>query len=224
MKNYIVLFIAFAAVFTSCIKDDIVEDFVEPTVRITTVPDTIELNSSFQFEFMYLNNVGVEEEVDGQWSSSDPSIIEIDNTGLATALAVGQADISVTYTDNGVDLVETTTVNVGNSTVLQETGKSGTIMTTSSYVLEGSFTLVEEGDNLILNIEDDYKASSSLPGLYVYLTNNRNTIANALEISKVDVFSGEHSYTIENVGINDYQFLLYFCKPFNVKVGDAEIN
>ncbi|MEM9549152.1 MAG: hypothetical protein AAGA77_24405, partial [Bacteroidota bacterium] len=63
-----------------------------------------------------------------------------------------------------------------------------------------------------------------LPGLYVYLTNNRNTTANALEIGAVEVFNGAHTYTVEDVGINDYKFLLYFCKPFNVKVGDGEIN
>lgn len=223
MKNYLVLFIAFTIVLSSCIKDDIIEDFVEPTVRITSIPDTIQLNSTYQFEFAYFNNVGLEEEVEGQWLSSDPSIIQIDDSGLATALALGEADITIEYQNNGDVLSESITVNVGGTTVEQSEGKSGVIQTTSSYVMEGSFTLTEEGDDLILNIEDDYKASTALPGLYLFLTNNRNSVTDALMVSKVETYNGAHSYTIENVGINDYQFLLYYCDPFQVKVGDGEI-
>jgi len=223
MKNYLVLLLATVSIFSSCIQDDFVEDFVEPTIRLTNVPDTIELNSTFQFEYMYLNNIGVEEEVDAQWSSSDPSVIEITTSGLATAKAVGSSDITVEYQNSTGNLTETVNVNVGNSTVIQPQGKSGIIETTSSYALEGSFTVVEDGDNLIIEFADDYKASTALPGLYVYLTNNRNSTANAYEIGKVETFSGAHSYTIENIGINEYDFLLYFCKPFTVKVGDGEI-
>jgi len=60
--------------------------------------------------------------------------------------------------------------------------------------------------------------------LYVYLTNNPSTTAGALEIGKVTVFEGTHIYTIEgDIPLNQYNYLLYFCKPFNVKVGDGEI-
>ncbi len=224
MKNYLFLLIATVSIFSSCIKDDIIQDFVEPTIRILSVPDTIELNTTYQFEFMYLNNIGVQENVGAVWSSSDPAIIEIDNSsGLATAIAVGSASISVEYQNGEVQVMETLNVNVGNSTVVQIQEKSGTIQTTSSYVLEGSFTLVEDGDNLILEFADDYKASAALPGLFIYFSNNRNSVANAFEIDAVETFSGAHTYVIENIGINDFEFLLYFCKPFNVKVGDGEI-
>ena len=78
-------------------------------------------------------------------------------------------------------------------------------------------------NNLELKIENNYKASTSLPGLYLYLTNNPNTIANAKKIQKVAVFNGAHSYIIENTSINEFSHLLYWCKPFSVKVGDGEI-
>lgn len=223
MKKYLFLLIALTTALTSCIKDDLVEDFVEPTIRITTSPDTIQFNTTFQFEFMYLNNIGQEEEVDAIWSSSDITVIEIDNNGLATAISEGQSDISVEYSNGENLLKETFTVYVGANTVISAPDKTGTIQSTSSYALGGSFTLNEDGNNLILEFADDYNASTALPGLYVYLTNNRNSIANAFEISAVETFNGSHSYTIEGVGINEYQFLLYFCKPFNVKVGDGDI-
>ena len=42
----------------------------------------------------------------------------------------------------------------------------------------------------------------------------------------VTVFSGAHSYQIVNAGIDitTYDYLLYYCKPFVVKVGDGKIN
>ena len=70
---------------------------------------------------------------------------------------------------------------------------------------------------------DDYQASTSLPGLYVYLTNNPATANNAFEIGRVEIFNGAHSYRISGVGLNEYDYLLYWCKPFSVKVGDGEI-
>lgn len=223
MKKYLAFFLSISILLSSCIKDDIIEDFVEPTLRITTNPDTITINSTYQFEFMYLNNIGLEEEIVPIWSSSDPGIIDIDVNGLATTKALGSSDITIEYKNSEIDLKETINVAVGLSTVESSNEKSGTIQTTSSYALEGNFILKENGNHLILEFFEDYKASSALPGLFVYLSNNRNSIANAYQISAVETFSGAHTYSIENIGINDYEFLLYFCKPFNVKVGDGEI-
>ena len=102
-------------------------------------------------------------------------------------------------------------------------GRSGVIQTTSSYRLEGDFEIQQTDSDLLINIADNYRASSALPGLYIYLTNNPTTLSGALEISKVTIFSGAHQYTVPNVNINDYDYLLYYCKPFGVKVGDAKI-
>jgi len=111
------------------------------------------------------------------------------------------------------------------STSVADTSISGTINTTSSYKLTGSFTFSEsaQSSDLELKLDDDYCASTALPGLYVYLSNNRNNISSGLEIGAVEVFSGAHTYNIPNTGINDYSFIVYFCKPFNVKVGDGEL-
>ena len=85
-------------------------------------------------------------------------------------------------------------------------------------------TLTEDGDDLLLQIGEDYEASSSLPGLYLYLTNNINSTANAFEIGMVDTFAGAHTYRIEDIGVNDYDHVLYYCKPFRVKVGDGSFD
>jgi hypothetical protein len=116
-------------------------------------------------------------------------------------------------------------VVAGANTSVQTNDLSGIITSSSSYELGGSFVLKKTAaGNTELSFGSDYVASTALPGLYVYLTNNRNSIASAYEIGRVEVFKGEHKYDLgTSVGLTDYRFVLYYCKPFNVKVGDGEI-
>lgn len=210
-----------------CIGDDIVFDTVDPVIRIDNAVDTIAIDSQYQFQFSFLNNIGMKEEISNAiWSSSDPGIIEISNDGLATAIETGSATIRVEANlDDGTTVKDEHTVAVGKRTVIETQSRTGTIRTTSSYTLEGSFELSEKNDGLVLSIGNDYKASTSLPGLYIYLTNNPNTTNGALELSKVTVFQGAHSYEIPaDVELNEYKYVLYYCKPFNVKVGDGEFD
>lgn len=217
------LFLAPLLFFTSCIKDDFVADTVEPLLRIDQAVDTLAINTAFRFTALYLNNVGTAEEVSILWQSSDTEIISIAPSGLAQALQTGSAVITATFNDGNQLVQDSIEVHVGEETVIANSNRSGVIATTSSYLLRGDFTLSAVGSDLELSIADNYRASTSLPGLYVYLTNNPNTIANAYEIGPVTTFSGAHSYTIPATGINDYNYVLYFCRPFNVKVGDGEI-
>lgn len=212
--------------FSSCIGDDIIMDRVEETLRITAQATSIAAGETFQFEARFTNNIGETEEGQVAWSSSDETVLSIDQDGLATAIAQGTATISavVTLEDGGI-LKEEMDVEVSMITVEIElpTSRSGVIKTTTFYDLEGDFTLNAVDDNLVIEIADNYKASDALPGLYIYLTNNPNSINDALEIGEVEVFEGAHSYELENVGLMDYDYILYFCKPFRVKVGDGEI-
>ncbi len=210
----------------SCIGEDVVDDYVAPQIRLTNPISSIEEGTSYQFEFQFFNNVGQAEAVDANWLSEDPSIVSVSATGLASALQVGTTNLSVTYQDEfGESATDALTVEVGESTVVVETmSKSGSIATTSSYDLEGDFTLTELPDGqLDLSFGEDYIADSGLPGLFVYLSNNPNSTNGALEIAAVQTFRGAHNYIIDGATLNDYSHVLYFCKPFNVKVGDGEI-
>ncbi len=223
MKNLIFLIIPI--LFIGCIKDDLVSDTIEPVLRLTQKTEAIVIDENFQFEFIYLNNVGIQESVTGTWSSSDSDIISITQEGLATALNTGNATISIEYQDENGLLTDASDVEVGTEIIEVEEPlvRSGQINTTSTYALSGDFTLTEDDQDLVLAFDENYNASTALPGLYVYLTNNPNTISGAYEIGKVETFSGEHTYTLPDLNINEYSHILYFCKPFNVKVGDGEI-
>ncbi len=224
-KKLFLRFLILPLLFTSCIQDDVIFDTVEETVRITSSVDTLAVGDTYQFEARFTNNIGQTENRTVEWLSSNPSILSINELGEATGQQKGQVEVIASVNMDNIRLIsDTTSVTVAEETV--ESGnneKSGTIRTTSSYVLEGTFKITQEDEDLRIEIAGDYRASSSLPGLYLYLTNNPNTISNAKEIAAVQVFSGAHSYTVSDTDIEDYTYLLYYCKPFRVKVGDGKI-
>lgn len=229
MSKYPILFLGLLlSLLTSCIGDDIIADEVPERLRINNRIDSLKLGDSFQFEVMFFNNIGQEEERQVDWNTSDANIISVTQEGLATAHDMGSATITAT-----VNLPDKAPVEDSFEVVVSEVtteaeasmNRSGSIKTTSSYVLTGDFEFFQEGNSLILSFDESYRASSALPGLYVYLTNNPNTTTNAYEIGKVTQFEGAHTYEIPaDVGLDTYNYLLFFCKPFRVKVGDGEIN
>ena len=181
------------------------------------------VGDTHQYTATYTNNIGQNENVTIIWSSSDENIASINDQGRVTANSAGEVTIKASYTNmSGQEVSDMDTFNIQAA---QSNTKSGTIRTTSSYELTGTFILSEiPGTNdLELKINDDYRASTALPGLYLYMTNNPNTVADAREIQKVAVFRGSHTYIIPNAGINDFSHLLYWCRPFSVKVGEGEI-
>jgi hypothetical protein len=219
-------FIVFLLVLSSCIKDDIVDDYIEPKIRITSKVECLRIDSIFQCVAHYFNNIGKEEDVTIVWRSSNELVVAVDeSTGLLKGIIDGASSIYADYISDGVQKTDSFIVHV-NSTVTtcgSNSNKTGVVATTSSYPLSGSYTLTTQGEDLLLILGDNYSADNSLPGLYIYLSNNNLTIEGALELGPVAVFSGTHSYVIPNSGINDFEYILYFCKPFNVKVGDGII-
>ncbi len=223
--NYLILpALSLLFFFTGCIGDDIVDDYVPPAVKITNPVDTLAEGSTWQFVAKFTNNIGAEEDLPVQWSSSNLPVLTIDENGLATAVSKGPATVTAEATYQGTTVEDSWQVIVDETTIVNPTTRSGEIKTTSSYALKGSFIITTEGNGIKITISDDYMASTALPGLYVYLGNNPNSIANAHEIGLVQVFNGAHSYTVPDVGLNDYSYILYWCKPFNVKVGEGKIN
>lgn len=223
-------FLLFIPFVTACIGDDIVDDYVQPQIRLTNPVSEIEAETSYQFEFNFINNIGITEAVTPEWTSSDETLLTISPAGLASALQEGNVVVSLSFTDEfGETASRSYDLTIGASTVVVEepTFRTGTIATTTFYDLEGDFTLSElldgeEGD-LKLEFGNDYRADNGLPGLFVYLSNNPNSTNGAFEIGAVQTFSGAHEYIIDGVELAQYRYVLYFCKPFNVKVGDGEI-
>lgn len=218
----------FCIIVTSCIQDDIINDRVDPILRIENPLETLAIGATYQLEATYLNNIGQEEVINLSWITSDDQIVQVDNSGNILANNAGTATITVSAIDSENNLITTQDdITVTDNTNEEITIRSGIISTTSSYALSGNFTMEEitEENNIIIQISEDYEASTALPGLYLYLTNNPNSINGAYEVGPVTVFSGAHTYTFSanDVGLNQYGYLLYWCKPFSVKVGQGLI-
>lgn len=218
------LWIILLCIFSSCIGDDFLEDEVAPEIRVINLIESLQVGTDYQFEAVYFNNVGQEEPSSIEWTSTESTIIEISSSGLAQAISAGMTTIIASVSNNGITTDFSFMLEAGADTVEGNAhAKFGKIRTTSSYRLEGDFTFTQTDTGVKLSIGENYIASSQLPGLYIYLTNNPNSISNAHEISRVEVFSGAHDYEINDVGPSDYSYILYYCKPFNVKVGDGKI-
>lgn len=227
MKNILFPLLLLVALLQGCIGDDVIFDTVPERVGITNPIDSVALNTTFQFNASYFNAVGLAEAQTIEWSSSDPAVLDISDTGLASALTVGTVELTARVAISGKDPVEDKIMVVVATEVTEpvEVDRTGTLRTTSSYDLSGSFVLSKENDKLILNFSADYIADQGLPGLYIYLTNNPNSNIGALEIGMVEVFSGTHSYELPaGTEMNGFSHVLYFCKPFGVKVGDGEFD
>ncbi len=225
MKTKFPIFLSALILLSACVGDDFIEDFVEEEFQITSNVDSLQVASSIQLFTVFRNNIGQQEDVNVDWLSSDDDVIRVEQDGTVTAIAEGEVSIVARIQRPEQELSDTihivsTAIEVSEPD-LQTT--TGTIQTTTFYVLEGSFEYTETDSGVRIDIADDYEASSRLPGLYLYLSNNPNSIAGAHEVSEVTTFTGEHSYEVEGVGFSDYSYLLYYCKPFNVKVGDGKI-
>jgi hypothetical protein len=212
----------------SCIKTDLVNDRVDPKIFISNPLSSLENGKTHSFEVNYFNYVGKEiENPDVTWNSSDPSILAITGDGVATGMNLGMATVtaSLTTTEESLIITNSNLVTVSMSTIEDPVRFEGTIITTSSYLLEGSYILeTQDNDVIRLSLGDDYEASTALPGLYIYLGNNPNSITDAYEIGPVTVFQGAHFYDLpQTISIYDYSYILYWCKPFSVKVGEGQI-
>jgi len=225
--KYLFYLLSIVFVINSCIGEDVINDFVEPELRILNPVASIATAETYQMDISFFNAIGQQEEAAINWTSTNEAIATISSSGLLLGIAEGTTTIIASVNlDNGTVLEESLAITITqNTTVFDPIVKSGTIVTTSSYILSGTFTLAEQenSNDLLLSVNGDYVADTALPGLYLYLTNNPSSVANALNLGSVSVFNGAHQYTIPETGINDFSHLLYWCEPFSVKVGDAEI-
>ena len=141
-------------------------------------------------------------------------------TGNTSSTAVTETTGNSTDTSNPTS--ESSTSTIDNGIVASEQFFEGQIRSTSSYLLQGSFRYEFDGQNIVLSLGENYRADTALPGLYVYLTNNPTTPSGGYEIGEVTVFEGAHQYNLPaSIALMDYKYILYWCKPFSVKVGDA---
>ena len=217
MKKYLI----FLLILGGCIGTDVVPDFVEPTIIIQNSILNLQVGDSHQLSAIYLDNTGRPAANPITWSSSNEQILSISQEGLATGVSEG----FVFITAQSNEVMSSIEVEVSMRATELMNVRTAEIQTTSSYPLSGLATLSIDEMNSSLALSADFLTDDRLPGLYLYLTNNPNTIDNALELGPVKEFEGAQTYEVpQDVELFTYNYVLFYCKPFNVKVGDGELN
>ena len=204
------------ALLVSCIDTDIVDQELVPArVSITSKADSIRIGDSFQFQAQYFDDLGNVVDADITWASSDPSIISIQGSGLATANSEGNVTISAMANETS-DMVM---VNAGESTSVPPNERTGTFRGNRDYVVNGTFTLSDNPGELLLTFSDDFSATNG-PGLYVYLTNSESSTSGGVELGELQSNNGAQTYEVDDeVQLGTYDYVLVYCKPFGVAFG-----
>lgn len=201
---------------SSCIGTDVVDvELVEERLAIDTRLTSLAVGESYQFMADYFNNLGEEEMATVNWSSNNEGVISISAEGLAEAHMLGEATITAEYL-GAEDMV---TISASDQTV-EMTARTGSFMGANNYSVNGDFNLSEENGQLLLTFESNFQASTG-PGLFIFLSNSPNSITGALEVGAIQASRGEQVYPISlaKAGLNTYDYVLVWCKPFGVLFG-----
>jgi len=207
---------------TTGLRGDIIE--ARTTFSVTAVTSTDTSTSTSETSTMTADS-----ETSTLTTDTETSTMTTD-TETSTMTTETETSTMTTDTETSTMTIETetstTTIdnNTGSGIVLAPQFYEGEIISTSSYILEGNFRYEHNGTQITLSLDENYRASTSLPGLYLYLGNNPNTVNGAIEIAKVTVFNGAHEYILPpSIELADYKYLIYWCRPFSVPVGEGTI-
>jgi hypothetical protein len=177
----------------SCVGEDLVNDYVDPDLRISNAILSISEGFQYQFKARFFDESGTKvENPTLVWRVDPPSAVSIMQDGTIQAITAGQATVIVqttglqgniieartTFTITAVANTETTTTETSTMTTGTETSTmtgvviapqffEGEIRSTSSYVLEGKFRYEHDGTRITLSLDSSYRASTSLPGLFI---------------------------------------------------------
>lgn len=191
-------------------------------VVITTSQTVLVKGATLQLSATTFN--GNNQEITGQtvtWTSSNSAILSVNADGLATALSAGTA--SVTASVAGVSSLPVT-IQV---TPIGGLSRSGTFSGNMGYSVSGAATLQQTGSTLKLIFGSNFQASNG-PMLGVYLAKTASgglNAQNSLKLANLIQNSGAQEYAVPaGVAITDYNFVVIYCIPFNVRFGTAQLS
>lgn len=217
MKKLIAVVIITTIAVSGCIGIDIVDvEIVPEVVTITATIDSLRVGDSFLFVADHFDDIGEKTDQPIDWSSTDAAIIDINATGLATAITEGDVYIRARV---GTTL-DSVKVNAGSTTSIMSDSRTGRLQGRSSYIVEGQFTLTDVGDELELTFGSDFRASNG-PGLFVYLSNSSNGVTGGVELGQLMSNSGAQTYIVskDDAQLNTYSHVIIYCRPFGVTFG-----
>ena len=175
--------------------------------------DTLMLQAeAYNFNGNKLNNTTF------NWKSSNESVLTVNSTGTVKARSTGTA--SITAIANNISSLPfqiTVTGKVRNGSFEKNPNQD--------HVVSGEVIFKENTDGTLTLEFDSTFASSSGPDVRVYLSINQSISGNSFEVGTLKSTSGKQSYNIPStVNIDDYDWVLIHCVPFNITFGWAKLN
>ncbi len=155
------------------------------------------------------------------WSSADTSILQIDTNGKVTAKNAGTTTVRAEAAG-----VNSLPVSI-QVLPLSGLSRSGQFSGNSGYSVKGTATLEQSGNSLRLLLQSDFMASNG-PMLGVYLATTANgglNSQNSIKLANLQANTGFQEYAVPaGVGLQDYNYAVIYCIPFNVRFGTAQLS
>jgi hypothetical protein len=202
------------------VDDELIVTIVDDTNAVANIElqsntTNLMVGESVQFQSTVRNvNGSILSNKQVSYSSSNNSVLTINNSGLATSLSAGAATIQATSENavsNGISVLVSQAVT---------TSRSGAFSGRGSYTVNGNVTMRVENGGLVLDFTNF--SSSNGPGLYIYLGNSLNS---GISIEALNRRSGSFMVNLpSSISIDDYNFVLIWCQPFGLTFGSAQLN
>jgi len=191
-------------------------------VVVTTSQTLLEVGATLQLAAKAYNAANQELPAPNvNWMSANLNVLTVSASGLATGQSPGAS--AVTASVDGVQSLPVTlsVIPVGGIS------RSGTFSGNMGYSVKGTATLQQTNAGLKLILGSDFQSSNG-PQLAVYLAKNPSgglNAQNSLQLGALMSTSGTQTYNVPaGVGLNDFDYAVIYCIPFNVRFGTAQFN
>ena len=201
------------AVFVSETASSFTFSITDPGDSLTmmSVGDLLELKSvTEQIPDLLLSRL--------KWVSTDTSVLKVSGSGTVTAIGPGKAVVLLeldSVLSNPVNF--TISQNIRTGTFIPRPG--------SSYHVEGEVSIfIDDQGELQVMFRESFKTSSG-PGLGVYLSPTEQVTSASLRLGALQSVTGNQTYNVPSgSGINDFDWIIIHCEPFDVSFGYAQLN
>ena len=187
-------------------------------VRVSPSDTSITVSNTLQYTAIAENAAGdVLPDLVFQWSTSIDTVAQIDDQGLLTGINPG--NVLITASTEGIESMPAELDVFARSRNGSFRASPGT-----SYQLSGTAVLEQSDTGLQLRFLDNFSVSNG-PDLHVYLSTADRINASSIDLGDIKGTSGAQTYGVpSNVNMNDFDYVIIHCLPFNVTFGFAKLN
>ena len=218
-KIYLSIYCYFLLAFLgSCIGEDLVDDELIPqTLSITAAQTALEIGEQLQLNAAFTNEFGQPDNAVINWSSSDNQIINVNDQGLAQAVAPGQAIITAQAENANSNMLLLTVVGDPNAVAsvtfsvssLQLQLNESVLLQAEPRNLNGDLlsglTVTWESNNpQVVSVDQNGMVQALLNGTAQITATVEGIASNPLEVTvgdnqRVGTFNGASGYTTEGM-------------------------